>query len=114
MAYPCFLSADEMEEIRTRQKSAGWATGIYGEFARDRDLTEEEIIARLDSGMVPSIRLYSTGNKDNKIFYNDKVRGRLAFPENEEDIVLIKSNDGLPTYHFAHLCDDHFMQRLIS
>ena len=110
LAYPCFLSADEMEEIRTRQKSAGWATGIYGEWARDRDLTEEEIIARLDSGMVPSIRLYSTGNKDNKIFYNDKVRGRLAFPENEEDIVLIKSNDGLPTYHFAHLCDDHFMR----
>ena len=110
LAYPCFLSADEMEEIRTRQKSAGWATGIYGEWARDRDLTEEEIVARLDSGMVPSIRLYSTGNKDNKIFYNDKVRGRLAFPENEEDIVLIKSNDGLPTYHFAHLCDDHFMR----
>ena len=110
LAYPCFLSAEEMEDIRDKQKSAGWATGIYGEWARDRDLTEAEIIERLDKGMIPSIRLYSTGNKDNKIFYNDKVRGRLAFPENEEDIVLIKSNDGLPTYHFAHLCDDHFMR----
>ena len=110
LAYPCFLSAEEMEDIRNKQKAAGWGTGIYGEWARDRDLTEEEIVARLDSGLVPSIRLYSTGNKDNKIFYNDKVRGRLAFPENEEDIVLIKSNDGLPTYHFAHLCDDHFMR----
>lgn len=109
-AYPCFLTSNEMDKIREEQKAAGWATGIYGEWARDRDLTSEEIIARLDNGEVPSIRLYSTGNKDEKIFYNDKVRGRLAFPENDEDIVLIKSNDGLPTYHFAHLCDDHFMR----
>ena len=110
LAYPCFLTAEEMDEIRERQKAAGFATGIYGEFARDRDLTTDEIIAHLDNGEVPSIRLYSTGNKDNKVIYNDKVRGRLVFPENEEDIVLIKSNDGLPTYHFAHLCDDHFMR----
>ena len=110
LAYPCFLSAEEMNDIREKQKAAGFATGIYGEWARDRDLTEEEIIAHLDNGEIPSIRLYSTGNKNNKVFYNDKVRGRLVFPENEEDIVLIKSNDGLPTYHFAHLCDDHFMR----
>lgn len=109
-AYPCFLSATEMDEIREKQKAAGWATGIYGEWARDRDLNEDEIKEHLDRGEVPSIRLYSIGNKDNKIYYNDKVRGRLVFPENEEDIVLIKSNDRLPTYHFAHLCDDHFMR----
>jgi glutamyl-tRNA synthetase len=56
------------------------------------------------------VRLYSTGDKGKKIFYDDKGRGRLEFPENDEDIVLIKSGDGLPTYHFAHLCDDHFMR----
>ena len=110
LAYPCFLTAEEMDGIRERQKAAGFATGIYGEFARDRDLTADEIIAHLDKGEIPSIRLYSTGNKDSKVIYNDKVRGRLVFPENEEDIVLIKSNDGLPTYHFAHLCDDYFMR----
>lgn len=110
LAYPCFLTAEEMDEIREKQKAAGWATGIYGEWARDRDLTAEEIIAHLDNGETPSIRLYSLGNKNNKVYYNDKVRGRLIFPENEEDIVLIKSSDGLPTYHFAHLCDDHFMR----
>ncbi|MCQ2574623.1 MAG: glutamate--tRNA ligase [Alphaproteobacteria bacterium] len=110
LAYPCFLTAEEMDTIREKQKTAGWATGIYGEWARDRELTEEEIISHLDNGEVPSIRLYSMGNKNNKIYYNDKVRGRLIFPENEEDIVLIKSNDRLPTYHFAHLCDDHFMR----
>lgn len=109
MAYPCFLTADDMEKIRENQKAAGFATGIYGQFARDRDLTEEEIIARLDAGQVPTIRLYSTGNPERRIFCKDAVRGSIGFPENNEDIVLIKSNDGLPTYHFAHLVDDHFM-----
>ena len=110
LAYPCFLKAEEMDEIREKQKAAGWATGIYGEWARDRDLTEDEIIAHLDNGEMPSIRLYSTGNPDTRIFCKDAVRGSISFPENNEDLVLIKSNDGLPTYHFAHLVDDHFMR----
>lgn len=109
LAYPCFLKPEEMEDIRKKQTAAGFATGIYGEWARDRDLTEEEIIAHLDNGEVPSIRLYSNGNPDTRIFCKDAVRGSISFPENNEDLVLIKSNDGLPTYHFAHLVDDHFM-----
>lgn len=110
LAYPCFLTADDMEKIRANQTAAGFATGIYGEFARDRDLTEEEIVAHLDNGEVPTIRLYSMGNPSQRIFCKDAVRGSISFPENNEDLVLIKSNDGLPTYHFAHLCDDHFMR----
>ena len=110
LAYPCFLTAPEMEEIRARQNAAGFPTGIYGEFARDRNISEEEIIKHLDNGEVPSIRLYSMGNPDVRIFCKDAVRGSISFPENNEDLVLIKSNDGLPTYHFAHLCDDHFMR----
>lgn len=110
MAYPCFLTADDMEKIRENQKAAGFATGIYGEFARDRDLTADEIAARLDAGLCPSVRLYSEGNPERRIFCKDVVRGSIGFPENNEDIVLIKSNDKLPTYHFAHLVDDHFMR----
>lgn len=110
LAYPCFLTAVEMEEIRENQKSSGLPTGIYGVFARDRDLSEDEIIARVDAGEMPSIRLYSNADKNEKIFCKDAVRGSIAFPQNDEDIVLIKSNDGLPTYHFAHLVDDHFMR----
>ncbi|MBD5388754.1 glutamate--tRNA ligase [bacterium] len=110
LAYPCFLTGDDMERIRDNQKAAGFPTGIYGEFARDRDLTDDEIMAHLDAGDTPTIRLYSTGNPENKIFCKDVVRGSIGFPENNEDLVLIKSNDGLPTYHFAHLVDDHFMR----
>ena len=110
LAYPCFLTATEMEDIRAKQNAAGFATGIYGEWARDRDLTADEITAHLDNGEVPTIRLYSVGDPNKRIFCKDAVRGAISFPENNEDLVLIKSNDGLPTYHFAHLCDDHFMR----
>jgi len=110
LAYPCFLTQQEMDEIREKQKAAGFATGIYGEFARDRDISDEEIIKHLDNGEIPSIRLYSTGNPEQRIFCKDAVRGSISVPENNEDIVLIKSTDRLPTYHFAHLCDDHFMR----
>ena len=109
-AYPCFLTAPEMEDIRARQTAAGWPTGIYGEWARDRDLTEDEIIQKMDAGLTPTVRLYSLGDTARRIFCKDAVRGSIGFPENNEDIVLIKSNDGLPTYHFAHLVDDHFMR----
>lgn len=109
-AYPCFLTQQEMDDIRAKQTAAGFATGIYGEWARWRDASEDDITAKLDAGEVPSIRLYSLGNKDQRIFCKDAVRGSIAFPENDEDIVLIKSGDGLPTYHFAHIVDDHFMR----
>lgn len=110
LAYPCFLTVDDMEKIRDTQKSNGLATGIYGKFAKYRDITVDEIVSRLDAGEVPTIRLYSSGDVSHRIFCKDAIRGSISFPENNEDIVLIKSNDGLPTYHFAHLCDDHFMR----
>ena len=110
MAYPCFLTAEEMEEIRAKQNAAGFATGIYGEWARDRNINDEDIVKHLDNGEVPTIRLYSNGNPEQRIFCKDAVRGSISFPESNEDTVLIKSNDRLPTYHFAHLCDDHFMR----
>ena len=109
-AYPCFLTQAEMDDIREKQKAAGFGTGIYGEFARDRDISEEDVIKHLDNGEVPTIRLYSMGNPDDRIYCKDAVRGSISVPENNEDIVLIKSTDRLPTYHFAHLCDDHFMR----
>ncbi len=109
-AYPCFLTANDLEKIRAEQTAAGFGTGVYGEFARDRDITSDEIIRHLDNGEVPTIRLYSTGDPGKRIFCKDAVRGSIGFPESNEDLVLIKSNDGLPTYHFAHLVDDHFMR----
>lgn len=110
LAYPCFLTQEEMDAIREKQKLAGLATGIYGDFARDRNITDAEIVEHLDKGEIPTIRLYSMGDINKRMFFKDAVRGSISVPENNEDIVLIKSTDRLPTYHFAHLCDDHFMR----
>jgi glutamyl-tRNA synthetase len=110
LAYPCFLSQEEMDEIRETQSKNKIRPGIYGSFARDRNLSEDEIAARLDGGRVPSVRLYSTGDESRKIYCKDAVRGSIEFPENIDDVVIIKSTDSLPTYHFAHLVDDHFMR----
>ncbi len=110
LAYPCFLTQEEMDAIREKQSVAGLATGIYGEFARDRDISDEDIIKHLENGETPTIRLYSMGDPNKRIYFKDFVRGSISLPENNEDIVLIKSTDRLPTYHFAHLCDDHFMR----
>jgi len=109
-AYPCFMTQKEMDAVRETQEKSGIPTGIYGDYARDRDLTEKEIIARLDVGEIPSIRWYSTGDESRKVFVKDVARGSITIPEWNKDEVLIKSGDGLPTYHFAHLCDDHFMR----
>lgn len=110
LAYPCFMTQEDMDKVRAQQKMLGLQTGIYGEWARDRDITPEEIEAKLAAGEKPTIRLYSSGDPSKKIYCKDAVRGSMAFTENNDDIVLIKSTDGLPTYHFAHLVDDHFLR----
>lgn len=108
-AYPCFCSAEEIEETRKIQELNKERIGYYGSFAKCRSLTNEEIKAKIEKGEEYIIRLKSPGNYDKKVIFNDLVRGRIVFPENDLDVVLIKS-DGLPVYHFAHVIDDHLMR----
>ena len=77
-----------------------------------RLLTLEEQIAKIKAGVPYVIRFRSEGYHERKIEVNDLVRGKLFLSENDQDIVIYKS-DGLPTYHFAHLVDDHFMHTTI-
>ena len=83
--------------------------GIYGSYAKCRFLTNEERAEKIKNGVPYIIRLKSPGDFNKKIVLNDLVRGKIEFPENDMDIVLIKS-DGLPLYHFAHAIDDHLMR----
>ena len=108
-AYPCFCSQEELEEIRKEQESKKQNPGYYGEYARCRNLSNEERKERIARGDNFVIRFRSTGNHLNKIKVNDLVRGEFEIAQNDLDIVIYKS-DGLPTYHFAHACDDHFMR----
>ena len=108
LAYPCFMSEEEIKEIREKQSDNKERIGIYGKYAKDRDLSYDEVKKRIDNGMPYIIRLRSTGDESKRIAYHDLIKGNIEFPENDMDIVLIKS-DGLPTYHFAHVIDDYLM-----
>lgn len=108
LAYPCFMSEEEIKEIREKQSANKERIGIYGKYARDRDLSYDEVKKRINDGMSYIIRLRSTGDESKRIAYHDLIKGNIEFPENDMDIVLIKS-DGLPTYHFAHVIDDYLM-----
>ncbi len=108
LAYPCFLSPEEMEDIRSMQEDIKARIGIYGKYAKYRNLSVDEAVEKINNGEKYIIRLKSPGNFDNKVVVEDEIRGRMEFNENDLDIVIIKS-DGLPTYHFAHAIDDHLM-----
>lgn len=109
-AYPCFCTAEELGEMRARQKEAKVAApGYFGEWAVCRNLTLDEIKLRIAAGQEYVLRLRSPALAGEKVVLHDVVRGKIEFPANVMDIVLLKS-DGIPTYHFAHLADDHFMR----
>ena len=109
MAYPCFCSEDHLKEIREMQEATKSRIGYYGRYAVCRNLKIEEAYNRIKNGEKFIIRLKSPGDFEKKIIVNDLVKGKIEFPENDLDIVIMKS-DGLPTYHFAHLVDDHLMR----
>ena len=108
-AYPCFCSKDDLEELRQKQEGRKFRTGYYGKWAKCRILPVEEQIKRINEGQSYVIRFKSNGNFDHKFKFEDQVKGKLELPENDEDFVIMKSNDKLPTYHFAHIVDDTLM-----
>ena len=109
LAYPCFCSSEELDEIREIQELNKERIGYYGSFAKCRSLSVDEAIEKIKNGEEFTVRLKSPGDFNKKITLHDEARGDIEFPENDLDIVIIKSTDKLPTYHFAHLVDDHLM-----
>ena len=108
-AYPCFCSPEEIELIRQKQEAAKIRPGYYGVWAKCRNLSLEEMEEKIKAGEKYIIRFKSPGREDRKIKHHDLIKGNVDFPENDQDIVIIKA-DGLPTYHFAHAIDDHLMR----
>ena len=108
-AYPDFATPEELDEIRKEQEKNKLLPGYYGEFAKYRNISNEERMERIKRGEPYVIRYKSLGNHDNKINVSDVIRGEFEIMENDQDVVIMKS-DGLPTYHFAHVVDDHFMR----
>lgn len=115
MAYPCFMTSEEIEEIRAKQEANKENPGIYGKYALNRNLSVEEVEEKIASGMPYVIRLKSDGKTDvpaEEMDYfevEDGIRGKVSMPVNNQDVIILKAN-GIPTYHFAHVVDDHFMR----
>jgi len=108
-AYPCFCTSEDLEDIRKFQEEKKDRIGYYGKYAKCRNISIEEKIKRIQNNEKYVLRLKSTGDYNKKITINDCVRGKIDFPENDIDHILIKS-DGIPVYHFAHVIDDHLMR----
>ena len=108
-AYPCFCSAEQLEETREIQEMNKEIPGYYGDYAICRNIDPNDALVRIKNGEPYVIRFRSLGNHNNKVTFHDEIRGDISIAENDLDIVIMKS-DGLPTYHFAHAVDDHFMR----
>ena len=109
MAYPCFCSPEELSEMRKEQEAKKENFGYYAEYAKCSKLSVEEAIEKIENGEKFVIRFRSQGDYRNKVAIDDAIRGHIEMAENDQHLVIYKS-DGLPTYHFAHLVDDHFMR----
>ena len=107
-AYPCFCSEEDLAATREIQEKEKLLPGYWGKFAKCRDLSYEEIEAKVKAGEKYVLRLKSCGQEDKKIEFKDGIRGKIELPENIVDVVVLKS-DGIPTYHFAHIVDDYLM-----
>lgn len=109
LAYPCFCTEEDLEKTREYQTENKLLPGYYGKFAKCRNLTEGEIYENLRQKKPYVIRLKSQGNAEIKHTFKDEIKGEITVTENDQDVVILKS-DGIPTYHFAHAIDDHFMR----
>lgn len=120
MAYPCFLSEEEISSIREEQETLKITPGIYDGWSKyrnfdiDSDISAEverrikagdPFVIRFKSKGVPNLSAEETKRHNVK----DAIRGTLSVPCNFQDIVIIKRT-GIPTYHFAHVVDDHLMR----
>ena len=108
LAYPCFCTAEEIDEIRQQQENDD-IKGYWGKYAKCRDLSFEQIKQNIENGMPWTLRLKSPGDIEKKCYFDDMIKGKIEMPENVIAVVLLKT-DGIPTYHFAHAIDDHLMR----
>lgn len=108
-AYPCFCTEEELGAMREQQEANKETPGYYGKYAKCRSLTMTEVKEKLAAGIPYVIRFRSEGSIDRKIKFTDQVKGQMEVTENDQDVVILKS-DGIPTYHFAHVVDDHLMR----
>ena len=106
VAYKCFCSSEQLEASREQQKTAGIAAPTYD--GTCRNLSAEEVAAKEAAGEAYTIRMRVPENVTYEI--DDLVRGNVTFESKDVgDWVIVKAN-GIPTYNYAVVLDDHYMK----
>ena len=109
MAYPCWMSSEQMESIREEQMKTKKVPGIYGNYALWRNKTVEEYIAQYQQDPSCTLRYRAHGDVRARVVFEDINRGTVSMSDNYNDMVMLKWWLGLPTYHLAHIVDDYLM-----
>lgn len=109
LAYPCFCTPEMLQKTHDYQEEHKIVPGYYSVYAKCRNISVDEYIERIKNGEKYILRFRSNGSHLKKVSFKDGIKGKIEIAQNDQDVVIIKS-DGLPTYHFAHVCDDHFMR----
>lgn len=112
-AYPCFCTPAELEELAARQRAQRVTPGYYGAWAVSRHLSRDEAAARIAAGEPFVIRFRAPDGEPERVSHPDLIRGAIEQADNRNDAVILKSSaqtPRLPTYHFAHVVDDHLMR----
>ena len=105
MAYYCFCTPERLRTLREKQQEQKLPQAKYDKLCLN--LSNQEIDDKLNSDATKVVRLNI--KPDQKIVFDDVIRGRVEFDsKNIDDQVLVKS-DGFPTYHLANVVDDHLM-----
>ncbi|WP_342558285.1 glutamate--tRNA ligase [Metasolibacillus sp. FSL K6-0083] len=105
-AYKCFCTSEELEASREAQKANGVAAPTYD--GKCRHLTADEVAKKEAAGEAYTIRMRVPADTTYK--FTDLVRGEVIFESKDiGDWVLVKAN-GIPTYNYAVVLDDHFME----
>ncbi len=111
-AYPCFCKEEELEQVRKIQEEKKERIGYYGNYAKCRNLSFDEIKQKIDEGESYTIRFRSPVIPVTSK-YEDVIKGTITLPGNNVDYIIVKSSKnglGLPVYHLAAMVDDHLQK----
>lgn len=103
-AYPCFCTPERLEQMRTEQQAKKQAP-MYDRHCCN--VSETEVKQRIKAGEKHVIRMRIP--RDKTITFNDDIRGDVSFQGHTVDDQVLLKSDGFPTYHLAHVVDDHLM-----
>lgn len=103
-AYYCFCDKDRLEELKKIQQASGISPKYDGHCSR---LSKEEIQAKLDAGVPYVIRQKMP--TEGATTFHDEVFGDITVENSVLDDQILIKTDGMPTYNFANVVDDHLM-----